>query len=143
MICIILKIVGFLNTLPRTCVYCLANHWHSVILFLLFFCVNEIISHDLISNWIILVLEEFYTILSNVKHLATNLCTYSKPFTFNYSCSPFIHKGQARQEPQSFWREKKWKHTVFPHIVATATILFWNCKTLKNSYSFRINFSLM
>ena len=71
-----------------------------------FFCVNEIISHDLISNWIILVLEEFYTILSNVKHLARNLCTYSKPFTFNYSCSPFIHKGQARQEPQSFWREK-------------------------------------
>ena len=33
--------------------------------------------------------------------------------------------------------------TVFPHIVAAATILFWNCKTLKISNSFRIKFSLM
>ena len=29
-------------------------------------------------------------------------------------------------------------HTVFPHIVAAATILCWNCKTLKNWYSFRV-----
>ena len=33
--------------------------------------------------------------------------------------------------------------TVFPHIVATATILFWIHKSLKISYSFLIKFSLM
>ena len=33
--------------------------------------------------------------------------------------------------------------TVFSHIVAMATILFWNCKTLKISNSFCIKFSLM
>ena len=33
--------------------------------------------------------------------------------------------------------------TVFPHTVAAATILLRNCKTLKNSYSFCISFSLM
>ena len=32
--------------------------------------------------------------------------------------------------------------TIVSHIVAAATILFCNCKTLKNSYSFRISFSL-
>ena len=32
-------------------------------------------------------------------------------------------------------------NTVFPHIIAAATILFWNGKTLKNSYSFHIVFS--
>ena len=31
--------------------------------------------------------------------------------------------------------------TLFPHIVAAATIIFWNCKTEKNSYSFLISFS--
>ena len=30
-------------------------------------------------------------------------------------------------------------NTVIPHIVAAATILFWNGKTLKNSYSFHIS----
>ena len=34
-------------------------------------------------------------------------------------------------------------HTVFPHIVAAATILFWIHKSLKISYSFLIKFSLM
>ena len=33
--------------------------------------------------------------------------------------------------------------TVFPHIVAAATILFWIHKSLKISYSFLIEFSLM
>ena len=33
--------------------------------------------------------------------------------------------------------------TVFPHIVAAATILFWIHKSLKISYSFLIKFSLM
>ena len=33
-------------------------------------------------------------------------------------------------------------HTVFPHIVAAATILFWIHKSLKFSYNFLIDFSL-
>ena len=38
--------------------------------------------------------------------------------------------------------ENLYQLTVVPHIVAAATILFLNGKTLKNSYSFRISFSL-
>ena len=34
-------------------------------------------------------------------------------------------------------------HTVFPHIIAPATILFWIHKSLKISYNFLIKFSLM
>ena len=40
------------------------------------------------------------------------------------------------------WTPKRSKTTVFPHIAA-ATILFWILKSLKNSYSFLIKFSLM
>ena len=34
-------------------------------------------------------------------------------------------------------------NTVFPHVVAAATILFWIHKSLKFSYNFLINFPLM
>ena len=40
-------------------------------------------------------------------------------------------------------KKVKNQYTVFPYIVAAATILFWNCKTLKISNSFRIMFSLI
>ena len=33
------------------------------------------------------------------------------------------------------------KNTILPHIVAAATVLFSNGKTLKNSYRFHISFS--
>ena len=59
----------------------------------------------------------------------------SKPYTV---LSPILWPFQKTWILRNEYLDqgRKILYAVFPHIVAAATILFWNCSTVKKSYSF-------
>ena len=82
-------------------------------------------------------------------HFILNNFSIANIKAFQYASLKIIYfqKKILRKWMNDFWHNLfGWlyniTHTVFPHIVAAATILFWNCKTLKISNSFLINFPL-
>ena len=62
-------------------------------------------------------------------------------FYFLHTVFPWIVSAETYSF-LSLWNGEN-SNTVFPHIVAAATILFWIHKSLKISYSFLIKLSLM
>ena len=57
------------------------------------------------------------------------------------TCFSFLWYTATFYETENLFKARVMP-TLFPHIVAAATILFWNDKTLKNSYSCLISFFL-
>ena len=91
----------------------------------------------------------YYIFTKSCNFFVMSFAYFSKVLTFyrRIIAKQYVEKKDISKKKKSmaltFAYLPASKPTVFPHIVAAATILFWLPKSLKFSYSFLFNFCLM